>query len=52
MVAAGIFLCLLLVLLSMLRRRGRLTVALFLLSFVLVTLLFLHHATDSLNLNL
>mgnify|MGYP004203128879 CR=1 FL=1 len=51
MIAAGIFLCLFLLLLSTLRRRGWVTTILFVLTLVLIALLFLHHATESLPIN-
>jgi hypothetical protein len=51
MIAVGIFLLLLLTLLSMrLKRRGLATV-LFLLSLTAIVLLLAHHSTDTLNLS-
>jgi hypothetical protein len=51
MVAASIFLSLFLTLLTTLARRPRLTLVMFIVSFIAVLLLFLHHVTDSLNLS-
>ena len=51
MIAAGIFLCLFLLLLSTLRRRGWVTIILFILTLVLIALLFLHHATEHLPID-
>ena len=51
MIAASIFLLLLITLLTTLTRRPRLTLLMFIVSWVAVLLLFLHHATDSLNLS-
>ena len=51
MIAASIFLLLLLTLLTTLTRRPRLTLVMFIVSWVAVLLLFLHHSTDSLNLS-
>ena len=52
MIASAVFLCLFGLLCSMLRRKAWLSVILFFVSLVLIMLLFMHHATDSLNLNL
>ena len=51
MIAAGIFLSLFLLLLSTLRRRGWVTIILFILTLVLIALLFLHHATEHLPID-
>ena len=51
MIAAAIFLCLFCLLASMLRRKAWLSVALFFLSLILIVLLFMHHATDPLDLS-
>lgn len=51
MVAAGIFTLLLLTLVAFLRGRGRWGIALFTASLVATLLLFLHHATDTLELS-
>ena len=52
MIASAIFLCLFGLLCSMLRRKAWLSVILFFISLILTVLLFIHHATDSLELNL
>jgi len=52
MIAAGIFLSLLILLILTLRRHAWPTVFFFFLSLGSIMLLFLHHATDSLKLNL
>ena len=52
MIASAIFLCLFGLLCSMLRRKAWLSVILFFVSLILIVLLFMHHATESLDLNL
>ena len=52
MIAAAVFLCLFALMCTMLRRKAWLSVLLFFVSLVLIVLLFMHHATDPLNLNL
>ena len=52
MIAAAIFSLLLLVLLSMFLRRPVVTISLFFLALRSVLLLFLHHATDALDISL
>jgi len=52
MIASGIFFCLLFLLISTLRRHAWLSVIFFFMTLGAVILLFLHHATDSLHLNL
>lgn len=52
MIAAGIFLLLFCVLLSMYFKRPRLTVFFFFASLISIMLLFWHHATDALNISL
>ena len=52
MIASAIFLCLVGLLCSMLRRKAWLSVILFFVSLILIVLLFMHHATESLDLNL
>jgi hypothetical protein len=51
MIAAGIFLCMFFLLISMLRHLPWLSVILFFLTLGFVIMLFVHHATDKLNLN-
>ncbi|MDG2423961.1 MAG: DUF5993 family protein [Phycisphaerales bacterium] len=51
MIAAGIFILLFLLLASMLKRRAWISVILFFISMALTILLFLHHATETLDLN-
>jgi hypothetical protein len=51
MIAAGIFLCLFLLLISTLRYLPWLSVILFFLALGFIILLFVHHATDKLDLN-
>lgn len=52
MIASAIFFCLFGLLCSMLRRKAWLSVILFFVSLILIVLLFMHHATESLDLNL
>jgi hypothetical protein len=52
MIAAFIFLLLLLSLGSMYLKRPLLTILLFMISLVLIMLLFIHHATDALDISL
>lgn len=52
MIAAAIFLLLFLVLLSMNFKQRLIPVVLFLISLFAIMLLFLHHATDALGINL
>lgn len=52
MIAAAIFLLLLLTLGSMFLRRPVPTIILFLISLAAIMLLFIHHATDALNISL
>ena len=51
MIAAGIFLCLFLLLISMLCHRPWFSVILFFLALGFLLLLFMYHATDPLHLN-
>ncbi len=51
MIAAGIFLCLFFLLSSTLRHLPWLSVILFFLTLGFMILLFMHHATDKLDLN-
>ena len=51
MIAAGIFLCLFILLVLTLRRHAWFTVIFFFISLTALVLLFVHHATDALNLN-
>ena len=52
MIASGIFFSLFVMLIITLRRHAWPTVFFFFLSLVLIVLLFLHHATDPLKINL
>lgn len=52
MIAAGIFLLLLAMVVSGFRDRPRLTMTLFFASWVAIALLFMHHATSELDINL
>lgn len=52
MVAAGIFILLLLIVLAVLGRKPRLSLVLFFITAVCIALLFRHHATDALNISL
>ncbi len=51
MIAAGIFLCFFFLLISTLRHLPWLSVILFFLTLGFMILLFMHHATDKLDLN-
>jgi hypothetical protein len=52
MIASGIFFSLFVLLILTLRRHAWLTVLFFFLSLISMVLLFMHHATDRLNINL
>jgi hypothetical protein len=52
MIAALIFLVLLLTLGSMYLKRPLLTILLFMISLIMIILLFIHHATDALDISL
>jgi hypothetical protein len=52
MVAASIFMLLFFTLFSARLKKPGMTIALFLISLVAIILLFLHHATDALGINL
>jgi predicted membrane channel-forming protein YqfA (hemolysin III family) len=52
MIASGIFFCLLLLLITTLRRHAWLSVVVFFVALGSLVLLFMHHATDALHLNL
>lgn len=52
MIAAAIFVLLFLVLVSMYFKRPAITIVLFLITLVAIMALFMHHATDALDINL
>ncbi|MEC7696532.1 MAG: DUF5993 family protein [Planctomycetota bacterium] len=52
MIASGIFFCLFVLLMLTLRRHAWSTVLVYFLSLVSIVLLFLHHATDQLDISL